>query len=490
MKQKIVPIILTAAATSLLTFWGLGKITEKNSFLPDTGQTPIHYTSSNGAVATQPVDFSPAAEAALPSVVHVKTLTQGKTVLAQDPFGFYGPQRYRTPDQLGAGSGVIISKDGYIVTNNHVVAGADKVQVTFNDRNTQIAEVIGSDPSTDLAVLKIEGDNLPFISLGNSDEIKLGQWVLAIGYPLNLDATVTAGIISAKSRSIGINRRNSDQATAIESFIQTDAAVNPGNSGGALVNTQGQLIGINSAIASPTGSYAGYSYAIPSNLVHKVATDLIQFGQVKRGYLGAELLDLNNLNPEQAEQLGISAEDFRNSRGVFVNRVLSGSGAEKAGLKKGDFITGINGTEVNSAPRLIELVARFHPGDKITVDYQRASKPNSTQVLLQGLGNEQPGLAKTGTSNLSDTKLQSVSPAEAKKMGIDGGVQVLDLGKNNVLSASGIRKGFIITSVNDQPVDSAEEVKRLMQSANGTIQIGGIYPGRNGVYYYGFNSQG
>lgn len=486
MKQKFVPVILTAAVTSFITFWGFSQLSKKEFFLPATGIPPVHYTADNGQVATQPVDFSPAAEAALPSVVHVKTLTQGKTVMAQDPFGFWGPQQYRTPDQMGAGSGVIISEDGYIVTNNHVVQGADKVQVTFNDRNTQIAKVVGSDAATDLAVLKIEGNNFPYVTLGNSDQVKLGQWVLAIGYPLNLDATVTAGIVSAKSRSIGINQRNADRGAAIESFIQTDAAVNPGNSGGALINTQGQLIGINSAIASPTGTYAGYSYAIPSNLVQKVATDIIQYGKVKRGFLGAELLDLNNINPQQAEQLGISSDDFQNSKGVYINKVMPGSGAEKAGLKKGDYITGINGADVRSAPQLIELVARYHPGDKIAVDYHRSNKAATAEVTLQGL--DEPSLAANNSESgtLFGSTLQTLSKAEADKLGIEGGVQVKKLGENALLKASGIRQGFVITSINDEQVDEVKDIERMLRTARGTIQIGGLYPGRNGMYYYGF----
>src|SRR5690606_23625244 len=233
------------------------------------------------------------------------------------------------------------------------------------------------DPATDLAVLKIDGKDLPAITFGNSDEVKLGQWVLAVGFPLNLDATVTAGIVSAKGRSIGINARQSSRA--IESFIQTDAAVNPGNSGGPLVNTQGQLIGINSAIASPTGAYAGYSYAVPSNLARKVADDIIKFGKVKRGYLGASLIDLDKISPEQAKELGIPEEKLK-SNGVYIAEVLKGSGAEKAGLKKGDMVTAINGVPTNSTSILMEQVARYHPGDKVQVDFVRGKESHRIHV--------------------------------------------------------------------------------------------------------------
>ncbi len=486
MKKTIIPVIVTAAVTSLLTIWGIDKLTDKKIFLSNEARTPVHYVANTGITATQPVDFSPAAESSVRSVVHVKTLTQGKTVIAQDPFGFWGPQRYQMPDQMGSGSGVIISQDGYIVTNNHVVQGADMVQVTFNDRSTEIAKVIGADPSTDIAVLKIDGDNLPYMELGNSDNVKLGQWVLAVGYPLNLEATVTAGIVSAKGRSIGLTERKIN-AGAVESYIQTDAAVNPGNSGGALVNVQGQLVGINAAIASPTGSYAGYSYAIPSNLAQKVASDIIKYGSVQRGYLGAQLRDLNKMNEQMAEQLGLSSGDFRNAKGVFVDKVMPGSGAEAAGLRKGDFITMINGVVVNRVPELMEQVARFHPGDKISVGYIRKGNPGNVMVELKDLSGA-TALAK-GNSSLafSGATLRNLTQQEMQQFGIKGGVVVANVSRESAANRANIQKGFVIISANDEKVQNVNDFQNIVTQSSGGLQIGGIYPGRKGIYYYGLN---
>lgn len=485
MKKTIVPVIITAAVTSLATIWGTGKLADKQLFLSGDSKIPIHYASNTGITGTQPVDFSPAAEATVKSVVHVKTLTQGKTVLANDPFGFYGPQQYRMPDQMGAGSGVIISQDGYIITNNHVVQGADQVQVTFNDRNTQMAKVVGTDPATDIAVLKIDSDNLPFMELGNSDNVKLGQWVLAVGYPLNLDATVTAGIVSAKSRQIGLNQRRAS-ASAIESYIQTDAAVNPGNSGGALVNVQGQLIGINAAIASPTGSYAGYSYAIPSNLAQKVASDIIKFGTVRRGYLGLQLKDLNKMDAKMAENLGISNGDFKNATGVYVAGAEPQSGAAAAGIRKGDFITMVNGSVVTSVPQLQEMIARYHPGDKVSVSYMRSGKPNTVSVELKNMGGA-AGLSQQGGMAFMGADLRNLSSSEASKLGIKGGVMVANVADDAPLRRANIQKGFVIISINDDAISNVTDFQNAITQAGGGIQLGGIYPDRKGMYYYGIN---
>lgn len=488
MKKTIVPIIVTAAVTSLLTMWGFSRMSDQPLFSSGDNKIPIHYASNSGISATQPVDFSPAAEATVKSVVHVKTMTQGKTVLAQDPFGFYGPQQYQMPDRMGAGSGVIISEDGYIITNNHVVQGADQVQVTFNDRNTQIAKVIGTDPSTDIAVLKIDSDHLPFMELGNSDNVKLGQWVLAVGYPLNLDATVTAGIVSAKGRSLGMNQRGGGNISAVESYIQTDAAVNPGNSGGALVNTQGQLIGINAAIASPTGSYAGYSYAIPSNIAQKVAADIIKYGNVQRGYLGIAMQDLNKLDARKAEQLGISSGDFKNATGVFISYVEPQSGAAIAGLKKGDFVTMINGNVVNSTPELTEQVARYHPGDKISVSYMRGGKPATVSVELKNnIGSS--GLAASGNSmNMLGATLRNLTTGEAGRIGVKGGIMVTEIKQGSAIQKANIQKGFVIINVNDEPVKSIADLQNVIMQSGGTIQLGGTYPGKRGMYYYGLEA--
>lgn len=497
MKKLAIPVIAATVFTSVATVWAYDKIQDQQQTNPSiqnkqsVAASDLHYASNSGAIVGQPIDFTTAAENTVKSVVHIRTMKQGKTVMARDPFDFWGDgglQQFKMPDAQGGGSGVIISADGYILTNNHVVDGADEVQVTFNTRNTQTAKVVGKDPATDLAILKIEGQNFPALAFGNSDEVKLGQWVLAVGYPLNLDATVTAGIVSAKGRSIGINQRQSNRA--IESFIQTDAAVNPGNSGGALVNTQGQLIGINSAIASPTGTYAGYSYAIPSNLARKIANDLIKFGSVQRGYIGVSLGDLNNMTEEQAKELGISKSDYENANGVFVGEVLEGSGAAKAGIKKGDFITAINGTAVNSSSVLTEQIARYNPGDKVSIDYLRNGKPLKTNIQLSANNGT---LAKASISGASYSDLgagfKALSQQEAQSMGVDGGIQVESIGDGALKNYTGIKKGFIITSVNGKAVKDINAFRDALGEGD-MVQLGGTYPGNRGSYYYSFNNIG
>lgn len=500
MKKIAVPIVI-AALTAVGTVWGYQKIQENYSGSSQemtsgfkTTNSGIRYASNSGAGYGEPIDFTSAAENSVRSVVQIKVKKEGKTVNAPvwDPFqDFFGGgggrkmQQFKQPDVTGEGSGVIISKDGYILTNNHVVAGADEVQVTFNTRNTMTAKVVGVDPQTDLAVIKIDANDLPVITFGNSDEVKLGQWVLAVGYPLNLDVTVTAGIVSAKGRSIGINSRQSNRA--VESFIQTDAAINPGNSGGALVNTQGQLVGINSAIASPTGSYAGYGYAVPSNLARKVANDIIKFGTVKRGYLGATLADLDKINEDQAKELGVSHVDYNDGKGVYVSDVIKGSGAAVAGLKKGDMITAVNGTQVNSSSVLIEQIARYHPGDKVQVDYTRNGKPNTIHVELKDQKFTERLVADAGgTIKAMGATLKPLSQADAKKNGLEGGVVVSSVEKG-VLKNVGVKDGFVIISINGSEVTSINDLQEALDNSKGMVQLEGTYIGRSqGRYFYSF----
>jgi serine protease Do len=483
MRTKLFPVILTAALTSAGTMFLAAKFnTSVPYFAEARQQMPVNYVSNNGP-AGAPADFQLAAEASTKAAVHIKTKINARQVTAYDPNDFFsqffGPQQYQIPPQMGSGSGVVISPDGYIVTNNHVVAGADEVTVTFNDRRTTDAKVIATDPSTDIAVLKVTETGLPYMEFGNSDDVKVGQWVLAAGYPLTLDATVTAGIVSAKGRSIGINRKQSE--AAIEAFIQTDAAVNPGNSGGALVNTSGQLIGINSAIASPTGSYAGYSYAIPSNLVRKVVNDLVQYGTLQRGYLGVEYLDVERMSPEQLKQAGIDRMD-----GIYVKGVKSNSGAADAGIAVGDYITHVNGKMVRTEPELQEQIARFKPGDKVSVTYVRGTTTKVADVQLKSMENTTGVVKKSEPTAASlGAKLRTLSNDEAKKYNVESGVEVSEL-SNGTLARANIKKGFVITSVNDKPVKSADDVKSLIGNSR-NVQIGGFYPGRNGMYYYGLN---
>ena len=476
MTQRLFPVILTAAITSAATFFGVAHFQNKIPYLAEPRQTaPVNYSfasSGNTNAMNAGVSFEAAAAASVKAVVHVKTTTKARTVVdnnANDIYSqLFGPRQYYIPSQVESGSGVVISPDGYIVTNNHVVANGDEVAVTFNDRYTTKAKVVAKDPSTDIAILKVDGENnLAYMELGNSDDVKLGQWVLAVGYPLSLDATVTAGIVSAKGRAIGINKTQSENA--IESFIQTDAAVNPGNSGGALVNTAGQLIGINSAIASPTGSYAGYSYAIPANIVRKVANDLMKFGTVQRAYMGINYLDNKTATPEMIKSLGLDRTE-----GIYVANVIAGSGAANAGIKKGDIITQINGQFVANQPQLQGQIARYAPGDDVNVTFLRDGKPMTTVVKLNKV---------TLPVNVLGASFRPLTSQEMQAYGIDGGLVITDLGKGSLARKTQIHKGFVITSVNDATVSSVADLEAIVNN-NKVLQIAGFQPGYAGRYYY------
>lgn len=479
MNYKIIPVIATAAVTSIITLFVANKMQPKPHFGEGKTQSQVSYVNYSGTAA--PANFEMAAESSVPAVVHIKTATQAKLVTDNsmgDLFSqLFGQRQYYIPSQQGSGSGVVISPDGYIVTNNHVIADASEVTVTFNDRYTAKAQVIGTDPSTDIAVLKVEGEgNIPFMQFANSDDVKLGQWVLAVGFPLNLDATVTAGIVSAKGRALGVNKQRS--ATAIESFIQTDAAVNPGNSGGALVNTNGQLVGINSAIASPTGSYAGYSYAIPSNIVRKVVNDLMKYGTVQRAYMGVEYLDDKSARPEDVSAVGLDKTD-----GVYIMGVKPNSGAAKAGIKKGDFITQINGVPVNNAADIQGQIARYRPGDNVNVVYNRNGKVMNASILLTNL-NGTTDIMKAGTpGKYMGATFRQINDEEKTKYGIERGLVVLEPGNGSFAQQTQINKGFIITNVNGNVVNTLADFQQIL-SSSGKVQLAGFYPGKQGMYYY------
>jgi Do/DeqQ family serine protease len=479
-----------AGATMVLKKWN--KVYGSN--VPGLSKAPAFQTSYTKTESLAPVDFEKAATTAVPSVVHIKTIIKGGEVAGnqpqQNPFGdegndffkkFFGdnggaPQQQ--PDQRASGSGVIVSADGYIVTNNHVVDGASELTVTLNDRKNYVAKVIGKDPNTDLALIKIDGHDLPVMSFGNSDDARLGQWVLAIGYPLNLDVTVTEGIISAKSRNIGINRQG---AAPVESFIQTDAAVNPGSSGGALINTNGELIGINAAIASPTGSYAGYAYSIPSNLVKKVIEDILKYGSVQRGYLGISMAP-QQLDDTKKKELGINDD----VNGVWIADVDPKGAAAEAGLKKGDAITKINDVAVGTGSQLAEQIARHKPGDKLTVTYLRGTSENTVDVVLKNnLGTFVS--QKTAAIESLGAEFSTVSAEDAAKLGIDGGVQVTNIQDGILSNQTRMRPGFVITKIGDQNIKSMEDLKDALSKQPANFQIEGIYPGTKEVYYYGIN---
>ncbi|MEE4177152.1 MAG: Do family serine endopeptidase [Bacteroides sp.] len=427
-------------------------------------------------------DFTLVAEMTVNSVVHIRTTYERKSSVYDDYFGmpdpfrefFFGPRRQQ-PSQaiVASGSGVIISQDGYIITNNHVVAEANTVEVTLNDNQVFEATIVGTDPTTDLAVIKIEKDGLPFLSFGDSDEVRVGEWVLAVGNPFNLTSTVTAGIVSAKGRNINIL----GGGTAIEAFIQTDAAVNRGNSGGALVNTQGELIGINAAIASQTGSYAGYSFAIPSNIAQKVLEDLLEFGQVQRGMLGVNITEINS---RQAEELGLSA-----FRGAYVAGVVEGSAGEAAGLKEGDLIVGIDNTTIHSPSELIETVGRRRPGDEVMVKYIRDGREYEVKARLQNIYGEFTMVTsdQTALSEKFGATFEKVSAEELKRLNIRQGVRVTNIARNGIFRDAGIRDGFIVTQVDRQPVGTPEEFSRVLAGKSGGILVEGVYPDGQRAYY-------
>ncbi len=427
-------------------------------------------------------DFVVVSEMTVNSVVHIRTEYERTSSQYDDFFSnpfrefFFGPQR-RSPQRnvVASGSGVIINDNGYIVTNNHVVQDADKIEVTLNDNTVFDAIIVGTDPTTDLALIKINAEGLPYLKFGDSDEVMVGEWVLAVGNPFNLTSTVTAGIVSAKGRNINIL----GGGTAIESFIQTDAAVNRGNSGGALVNAKGELIGINAAIASQTGSFTGYSFAIPSNIASKVVEDILEFGEVQRGFLGIEVSELNS---RIAEELGLSTH-----RGAYVQGVREGSAADEAGIEPGDVIFEMDGNPINSPSALVEFSGRRRPGDEVEIKYYRDGKTYETSAVMRNIHGDTQ-FVKRGEKDLLQkigADLEQASGSELERLNIKHGVRVASLRQGRLRSA-GIREGFIITHVDRKPVKTSRDVIKILQDAKGGVLVEGIYP--NGVrVYYGVN---
>ena len=497
MKNVKLYIVLAALLGSALTLGGY-KLLEKESVqvIHTSSHNPAnaHFTGTNGNVSNAPADFTYASELTLPKVVHIK-VTQKIKGQALNPFGgqqmpeefqhFFSPffnhpnGRGNQPEEFkqeGAGSGVIISPDGYIVTNNHVAGDADEIEVSLYDKRTFKAKLIGKDPSSDLALLKIEAKDLPYIAFSNSDNIKVGQWVIAVGNPFNLESTVTAGIVSAKGRSININ---TDKAP-IEAFIQTDAAVNPGNSGGALVNLDGELVGINSAIASPTGSFAGYSFAVPSNLVGKIVDDLRNFGVAQRAFLGARIRTVDGNFAKE--------KDLTMTQGVWIEEVNDNSAAQKAGLEKGDVITAIDGQPVSESPALIEQIGRHRPGDKVALTYLRNGKEHTASAILKNANGNTETVTKTTSLTMASlgADFKTLSNSELDKTGVSHGVQVENL-RSGKLKSAGIREGFVITRMNNQPVSSEDDIQRILDENDGSgVLIEGIYKGEKEMTYYGF----
>lgn len=459
-------------------------------YLNSTPITKVAYSVNEKGEAI-PLDFTATAEMATKAVVHIRSTqkesAQGNQQYYIDPFRefFGGPQGRGNQPSQSTGSGVIINAEGYIVTNNHVVKDADIVEVTLHDNRSFKAEVIGTDPDTDLAVIKVKENNLPFLAFVDSDEAKVGQWVLAVGNPFNLNSTVTAGIISAKGRNIGIVNREgiTEQGnTAIESFIQTDAAINPGNSGGALVDLNGGLLGINTAIASPTGSYSGYGFAVPSDIVSKIVEDLIKFGVVQRGWLGVSVQSVNN---DLAKQF-----DLEVIEGAYVSGFAEKSAAKDAGVKEGDVVVKLDNTPIKTSTALTEYIGRKRPGDKVEVTVNRGGKEVSYSVMLKGRdgkttvvkAEEREGVASLGV------ELEDVDTKELKQLELQNGVRVKALGNGKLARYTEMREGFIITRVNDTEVKSVKEFNDLLKKkkAGDLVILSGTYEDFPREFNYAF----
>ena len=440
------------------------------------------------------IDLTTAAESAVESVVYIKVTQTGKTQriqIQQDPFGFgdifgdifgFGgrgqqPQQreYKAPDRHAAGSGVIISTDGYIVTNNHVVGDADEIEVKLNDNREFKGRIIGCDATTDLALIKIDAKDLPAIKIGNSDDLKLGQWVLAVGNPFNLTSTVTAGIVSAKARSLGAN--------GIESFIQTDAAINSGNSGGALVNEKGELVGINAMLYSETGSYSGYGFAIPTSIMNKVVADLKVYGTVQRAILGVQGIDVSKwIDSEKAKG---NEPDINVVEGVYVDKVSDTSAAEEAGLEKGDVITEFDGKKVSKMSELQEAIAQHRPGDKVSITYKRGKKDVKVNVTLRNTQGTTKVMEEVDLDQMG-VSLKPISEGEQEMFGINYGLTINAI-RNGKMKAVGATKGTIILQVNDQKMQTVEDwedaVTKAIQSTDRTLWIKAITPSGRKVSY-------
>jgi serine protease Do len=504
--KALVLVGMLSSASTLAGFKLLNSGSERDVIIKESPSETLARFTSAGAPAGAPGDFVYAAEATTPTVVHIKsTMTRssrGSQADIPDIFrDFFGDDfggGSRGPQSSEAsGSGVVISADGYIVTNNHVVENAQELEVTLSNKSKYRAKVIGTDPSTDIAVIKVEAKNLPAVTFGSSDAVKVGEWVVAVGNPFNLESTVTAGIISAKGRGLGIigqsqRRRGSATPTSaitgdvpLESFIQTDAVVNPGNSGGALVNLKGELIGINTAIASPTGSFAGYAFAVPSSIVKKVSSDLIKFGNVQRGYLG---ISLDELDSRKAEEYGVKVND-----GVYVRDFTENSAAKAGGVTKGDVIVKVDGLNTHSIPELQQSIGLHKPGDKVVVTVNRNGVEKDLNVTLRNRTGGSDILKRDESAavmsvlgaqfgNLSDQEKQRLT-----RYKVDGGVKVLSI-DGGKLARTGVEEGFIITKVNGKAVKSVKELESfLADKSNSMVQFEGLYiDAPYDVYSFGF----
>jgi periplasmic serine protease, Do/DeqQ family len=499
--------LLTALVGGLIAVGGYKLFESKReSKLSFEERQELHYANNpvpNVVSSTGNPDFTQAAAMVAPAVVHITTTYPGRTGssgygdpmdLFEEFFGMPRQRQQRTqPPAQATGSGVIISEDGYIVTNNHVVVDANKIEVQLTDKRTVEAKIIGRDPNTDLALIKINEKGLPFVRFGNSDEVRIGEWVLAVGYPLGLESTVTAGIVSATGRSTGIIARELQQRqyqqrgypqsdeepmlnTAVESFIQTDAVINKGNSGGPLVNANGELIGINSNIMTPTGTYAGYGFAVPVNLVKKIADDFIKFGRVKRGLIG---ITFTELNPAMAKELEIT-----DVNGLYIRDVVANGAAEEAGLKEGDIITKLDGRAITSSSDLQERIYRLRPGDKVKLTYKRNGKERDVTVTLkedtraaerQAEEDKETKRSATEIYNKLGAGFVPANDAKKKELGISSGVVVTQVHQGGLFDYFNVQRGLVITHINGKPVNNADEVESALgDSERGIVRIVGV----------------
>lgn len=464
--KRLIPVVLIVACVggvlgALITLHFFK--TSDNSYTSiDARQKMVlaNYQADTAYEVPEGMDFRAAANRTTAAIVHIKT-SFGAGNFSVNPLQYYLDSPARS-----SGSGVLVSDDGYVVTNNHVIEDATNIEVVMNDNQRFYAKLVGADPSTDLALLKVKGQNLPFVKYGDSDKVEAGEWVLAIGNPFDLNSTVTAGIVSAKARNIGILRdRNNLQ---VESFIQTDAAVNPGNSGGALVNLKGELIGINTAIATTTGSYQGYSFAIPVSLVTKVIDDLLEFGSVQRGLLGIQIQDVN---ARVAEELNLST-----SLGVLINKVNDGSAAAEAGLAAGDVIDHVNNHPVRSVSELQELVARHRPGTEIEVMYVHDGVKHTSRIRLKNYQGTRVMEHKETRFEFDGATFETVPYAELNKLGLEGGVRIAKLNQGKWKEAN-IPEGFILTYIDRVPVENVEDLNMVLNFKNGAILLEGYLDG-------------
>ena len=452
------------------------------------GQHALFTADNEGNI--KPLDFTDTSEKVLDAVVHIKSIhtraqNNGNARELPDPFReFFGDMfKNQVPQggmqqqpMVGTGSGVIINEKGYIVTNNHVIDNADEVEVTLYNNQSYKATVVGTDPTTDLALLQIKADGLKTMALVNSDDVEVGEWVLAVGNPIGLNSTVTAGIVSAKARSIHINK----EKFAVESFIQTDAAINPGNSGGALVNLEGNLIGINTAIASRTGSYTGYGFAVPSNIVTKVVEDLLKYGNVQRGMLGVSIRTMDGSLAKEKE--------VNFSKGVWVENVGEESAADKAGIESGDIITKVDGILVGTSPRLQEIIASKRPGDKVVVTVKRNGKEKEFDVVLENANGTTDIVKreKKEVLNLLGADFEALDDEVAQKLDLDGGVKVARLYPGKIRKQTQMKEGFIITHIDGKKVRDLDDISKALENKAGGVMLEGVYEGSTTKYYYAF----